>query len=81
MPRRFTTTLCTHKTRWDSGYAGGPGLSLWKIADEVFVDQVPGPYWDPKEVTSAGMLYAQYLIEAGQVRPVPPGTKCIGRLR
>ena len=38
-------------------------------------------YWDPKEVTSAGMLYAQYLIEAEQVRPVPPGTKCIGRLR
>ena len=36
-------------------------------------------YWDPKEVTLAGMLYAQHLIEARQVRPVPPGTKCIGR--
>ena len=36
-------------------------------------------YWDPREVTQAGMRYALWLIEAKQVRPVPPGTKCIGR--
>lgn len=41
---KFTTQLAPRGAKWDSGYAGGPGLSLSKIADEVFADKVPGPW-------------------------------------
>lgn len=37
-------------------------------------------YWDPREVSPAGMRYAHWLIMNKQVRPVPKGAKCIGRI-
>lgn len=37
-------------------------------------------YWDPKEITTPGMRYALWIIQNEQVRPVPFGTKCIGRV-
>lgn len=44
MKKDFIAHLAPPNAPWDSGYASGYGLRLSKIADDVFVEHVPGPW-------------------------------------
>lgn len=41
---QFETKLCAIDTKWHSGYAGGNGMDVHKVADEALGGVVPGPW-------------------------------------
>ena len=41
---KFSPEVCPVNTKWESGYAGGPGKNVHKVADEAFGGKVPGEW-------------------------------------